>query len=80
MLKVDGTMTELNYHGRLIQLKPVQRYDGVWECTYTILEIGPTRSSSVKRQNTGIFLTRGEAEVAALGAAQAEIDSRGPVI
>lgn len=79
MLQAEATITESSHHGRWIQLNPNQRPDGVWECVYTILEIGPTRSSSVKRKTEGIFSTREKAEAAAMDAAQAEIDSRGPL-
>ena len=79
MVQSDTTITESNHHGRWIQLKSGQRPNGLWECVYTILEIGPTRSSSVKRKIAGIFLTREEAEAAAEDEAQVEIDSRGPL-
>lgn len=74
------SMTESIHHGRWIQLRSGRRPDGAWECTYTILEIGPTRSSSVKRNSTGSFSTREEAEASAMDVAQAEINSRGPII
>jgi hypothetical protein len=71
--------TEASHHGRWSQVRPSQRPDGAWECAYTILEIGPTRSSSIKRHHGGSFATREEAEASALDAAQAEIDARGPL-
>lgn len=73
-------MTEVKHNGRSIQLKSIQRHDGTWGCSYTILEIGATRISSVTRYDNGTFPTREEGEAAALDAAQVEIDSRGTLI
>ena len=54
--------------------------DGTWVCDYTILEIGPTRSSSRKQRHQETFSTREAAEAGAFEAAQAAIDACGPVI
>ena len=72
-------MPELSHNGRSITLRSRLQKDGTWVCGYRILEIGPTRSSSVNKNHKGSFPTRDEAEVAALEAAQAEIDLRGPL-
>lgn len=72
-------ITQADYNGRSIQLKSVQRHDGTWECEYKILEIGPTRSRSVRSSHNGSFSTHEEAEAAALDEAQAEINSGGPL-
>jgi hypothetical protein len=48
-------------------------------CGYSILEIGPTRSTSVNKHHNGSFSTRDQAEVAALEALQAEIDLYGAI-
>lgn len=71
--------TELGHNGRTIQLRSVQRHDGTWACDYSILEIGITQSTRITRNDTGSFATREEAEAAAVDAAHAEIDSRGPI-
>ena len=72
-------MTEPSHNGWLIQLKSSQRPDGTWGCAYAIKETELPRSSSVMRNDTGRFSTCEEAEAAALKAAQAEINSRGPI-
>lgn len=69
-------MDDLNHNGWSIQLRSGQRMDGAWECDYFIMPIGPIRPS---KNNNGNFSSRAEAEVAALEAAQAEIDSRKPI-
>ena len=78
MPEVENT-ADWNHDGRWIHLQANQRYDSIWECDYIILESGPTQFSSIKRNITGNFLTREEAEAAAMDAAQIEIDSRGPL-
>ena len=73
-------ITQAEHKGRSIQLRSVQRHDGTWKCEYKILEIGPTRSQSVKGSDRGGFSTHEEAEAAALDAAQVEIDSCRPIL
>lgn len=72
-------MPESGHNGRSIALRSGLQKDGTWVCDYTILEIGSTRSSRVTRSHPVSFSTRDEAEAAAVEAAQAEIDSRGPL-
>lgn len=74
----EGT-SDWDHDGRWIELQPQQLYDYTWECVYIIFEIGPTHSTSIKRNMSHSFTTREEAEAAAMDAAQVEIDSRGPL-
>lgn len=62
-------MTESSRYGQSITLKCRQQDDGTWVFGYSILEIGPTRSTSVNKHHNGSFFsTRDQAEVAALEA------------
>lgn len=72
-------MSELSHNGRWVTLRSGRQPDGTWVCDYTILEIGPTRSSSRKQRYPEAFSNREAAEAAAFEAAQAEIDARGPL-
>lgn len=72
-------MAALSHNGRWVTLRSVLQPDGTWVCDYTILEMRPTRWSSSMQRYQEAFSTREAAEAAALGAAQAEIDARGPL-
>jgi hypothetical protein len=72
-------MAALSHNGRWVTLRSGRQPDGTWACDYTILEIGPTRSSNRKQRYQEVFSTREAAEAAAFEAAQAEIDARGPL-
>ncbi len=76
---LKGSMTTLSHNGQWVILRPVLQSDGNWVCDYTILEFGPTRSSSSMQRHQEAFSTREEAEAAAFEAAQAEIDAHGPL-
>ena len=72
-------MTDAGHEGRSIKLRSGQQADGTWVCEYTIIESGPTGLTHTTGYPKGSFSTREEAEAVAWEAAQAEIDSRGPI-
>ena len=72
-------MADAGHEGRSIKLRSGQQADGRWVCEYTIIELGPTPATNTTGSPEGSFSTREEAEGAAWEAAQAEINSRGPI-
>jgi hypothetical protein len=72
-------MTNAGHEGRSIKLRSGQKADGTWVCEYTIIEPGHDPVTNTTGAPQGSFSTREEAEAAAWEAAQAEIDSRGPI-
>ncbi len=72
-------MTNAGQEGRSIKLRSGQQADGTWVCEYTIIEPGSEPVMNTTGTSRGGFSTREEAEAAAWEAAQAEIDSRGPI-
>ncbi len=72
-------MTDAKHEGRSIKLRSGQQADGTWVCEYTIIEPGRAPSTTTTGSPNISFSTREEAEAAAWEAAQAEINSRGPI-
>jgi hypothetical protein len=73
-------MTALSHNGRWVTLRSGRQPDGTWVCGYTILESGPTRSSSRKQRHQETFSTREAVEAGAFEAAPSAIDACGPLI